>query len=186
MDIGTISIRYAKALLLYAHDEGVEDTIYQEIKTLSRSFAKFPQLRESFDNPILTAKDKLDLIVAAAVGDGKPSAAFVRFIELVIKQHREFFLQFMCLTYIAFYYHVKHIAVGTLITAVPVDDETKRRIKETAAAAVHAEMKLQTVVDPSIEGGFVFDINDYRLDASIATQLKRVKQQFIDKNKRIV
>ena len=30
------------------------------------------------------------------------------------------------------------------------------------------------------------DINDYRLDASIATQLKKVKQQFIDKNRRIV
>ena len=41
-------------------------------------------------------------------------------------------------------------------------------------------------VDPSIEGGFIFDINDFRLDASIATQLKRVKQQFIDKNRRIV
>ena len=49
-----------------------------------------------------------------------------------------------------------------------------------------AQMELETVVDPSIEGGFVFDINDYRLDASIATQLKRVKQQFIDKNRRIV
>ena len=47
-------------------------------------------------------------------------------------------------------------------------------------------MELQTEVDPSIEGGFIFDINDFRLDASIATQLKKVKQQFIDKNRRIV
>lgn len=186
MDIGTISIRYAKALMIYASDEGVEDTVYREIKNLSRSFAQFPQLRESLDNPILTTKDKLDLITAAAVGDAEPSKEFVRFIRLIIKQHREFYLQFICLTYISFYYHVKHIAVGKLITAVPVDEETKRRIKETAAAAVHATMRLETVVDPSIEGGFVFDINDYRLDASIATQLKRVKQQFIDKNKRIV
>ena len=27
-------------------------------------------------------------------------------------------------------------------------------------------MELETVIDPSIEGGFIFDINDYRLDAS--------------------
>ena len=32
----------------------------------------------------------------------------------------------------------------------------------------------------------ITDVNDYRLDASITTQLKRVKQQFIDKNRRIV
>ncbi|MDR3119098.1 MAG: F0F1 ATP synthase subunit delta [Mediterranea sp.] len=186
MDIGTISTRYAKALMIYASERGAEDTVYREIETLSRSFSKFPQLRESLNNPVLKAKNKQDLIVAAAVGDAEPSKEFARFVELVIKQHREFFLQFMCLTYITFYYHMKHIAVGTLITAVPVDDDTKRRIKETAAATVHAGMKLQTWVDPSIEGGFIFDINDYRLDASIATQLKRVKQQFIDKNKRIV
>lgn len=186
MDIGTISMHYAKALIAYAQEEGVEDRLYQEIKTLSKSFAKFPQLRESLDNPILKAKDKSELIFVAAVGDAEPSAAFVRFIQLVVKRHRETFLQYMCLTYIHLYYQLKHIAVGTLITAVPVDEETKDRIKATAAAAVHAEMKLQTTVDPSIEGGFIFDINDYRMDASIATQLKRVKQQFIDKNKRIV
>lgn len=32
---------------------------------------------------------------------------------------------------------------------------------------------LQTEVDPSIEGGFIFDINDFRLDASIATQARK-------------
>lgn len=186
MDIGIISMRYAKALIAYAQEEGEEDVLYQEMKTLSRSFARFPRLRESLDNPILKEKDKMELVTIAAVGDAKPSATFIRFMSLVIKQHREIYLQFMCLTYIQLYYQLKHIAVGTLITAVPVDDDTKKRIKETASQAVHAEMKLQTLVDPSIEGGFVFDINDYRLDASIATQLKRVKQQFIDKNKRIV
>lgn len=186
MDIGTISTRYAKALLEYAQSEGAEDTVYQEIKMLSKSFAKFPKLRESLDNPILRPQDKQDLITAAAVGEAQPSDVFVRFIRLVIKRHREVYLQFICLTYIHFYYLLKHIAVGTLITAVPVDDETKIRIRDTASATVHAEMKLQTIVDPSIEGGFVFDINDFRLDASVATQLKRVKQQFIDKNKRIV
>ena len=186
MDIGTISMHYAKALIAYAQEEGVEDTLYQEIENLSESFAAFPQLRESLDNPLLKAEDKLKLISTAAVGDAEPSAVFVRFVQLVIKQHREVYLQFMCLNYIHLYHQLKHIAVATLTTAVPVGDETKQRIKDTASLAVHAEMKLQTVVDPSIEGGFIFDINDYRLDASIATQLKQVKQQFIDKNKRIV
>ena len=70
--------------------------------------------------------------------------------------------------------------------AVPVNKETEHRIRSTAAHILHSKMELETVVDPTIEGGFIFDINDYRLDASIATQLKRVKQQFIDKNRRIV
>ena len=89
--------------------------------------------------------------------------------------------------YLDLYRKKKHIGVGKLITAVPVDKAYRRSVSEqTAAHILHAYMELETVVDPSIEGGFVFDINDYRLDASIATQLKKVKQQFIDKNRRIV
>ncbi|MBP6223046.1 MAG: F0F1 ATP synthase subunit delta, partial [Phocaeicola sp.] len=33
---------------------------------------------------------------------------------------------------------------------------------------------------------FIFEIGTYRLDASVANQIKRVKQQFIAKNRRIV
>ena len=73
-----------------------------------------------------------------------------------------------------------------MITAVPINEEISKRIQQSASTMLHARIELQTVVEPSIKGGFVFDINDYRLDASIATQLRRVKEQFIDKNKRIV
>jgi F-type H+-transporting ATPase subunit delta len=37
-----------------------------------------------------------------------------------------------------------------------------------------------------LEGGFIFEIGTYRLDASVASQIRRVKQQFIEKNRRIV
>ena len=35
-------------------------------------------------------------------------------------------------------------------------------------------------------GGFIFDIDGYRMDASVASQLKSVRRQFIEKNRRIV
>ena len=124
MDIGIVSMRYAKALIEYAKGTGAED--------------------------------------------------------------REGHLQYIALTYLHLYRQQKHIGVGKLITAVPVSREVWERIRDSASTLLHARMELQTEVDPAIEGGFIFDINDFRLDASIATQIKRVKQQFIDKNRRIV
>ena len=186
MDIGTISMRYAKALLSYAEDKGTEEVLYKEILRLTKSYTKFPKLRETLDNPILPFDEKLKLISIAANGNNQSSDTFIRFINLVLKQRREFYLQFICLTYMHFYRIHKNIAIGTLITAVPVDRETQERIRTIAAAAVHAKMELNTIIDPAVEGGFIFDINDYRLDASIATQLKKVKRQYIEKNKRIV
>ena len=179
MDIGVVSMRYAKALIEYAKENRAEDTLYKEMKMLSRNLSAFPNLKEALSNPVLNIR-------AAATGDQGVSRTFSRFITLVLKNNREQFLQFICLSFLDLYRKLKHIGVGKLITAVPVDKETEERIRNSAGAILHAQMELETVVDPSIEGGFVFDINDYRLDASIATQLKRVKQQFIDKNRRIV
>lgn len=186
MDIGIISMRYAKALIEYAKEKGAEDVLYGELTRLAHNLAKYPKLKEVLNNPILVADEKLKLIKTAANGTKKSSQELVRFVKLVLKQRREMFLQFMCMSYLELYRQLKHIAVGTLVTAVPVDKEMEERIRQTAAAVVHAEMELETIVDPSIEGGFVFDINGYRVDASVMTRLKRVKQQFIEKNKRIV
>lgn len=186
MEVGILSMRYAKALIEYAQEQGTEDRLYQEFVTLSNSFREQPALRNALDNPIVSGEDKLLLVCTAADGEEKSSEEFIRFIRLVLKNKRESYLQFISLMYLDLYRDLKHIGMGRLTTAVPIDKVTKERIRSIASSILHAKIKLETVVDSSIEGGFIFDINDYRLDASIATQLKRVKQQFIDKNRRIV
>lgn len=186
MEVGIISMRYAKALIAYAEEHKAEDWLYKELVTLVHSFQTVKGFTAAIDNPVLDTNEKFRLICTAAVGNQKPSEEFDRFIRLVMKERRESYLQFMSLMYLDLYRKKKHIGVGKLISAVPVNKATEERIRSTAAHILHAHMELETVVDPSIEGGFIFDINDYRLDASILTQLKKVRQQFIDKNRRIV
>lgn len=186
MDIGIISMRYAKALMEYAKSTGAEELLYNEFRMLSRSLRKYPALRMALVNPVLTIREKFSLICTAAVGDAAPGREFTRFITLVLKNRRESFLLYISLSFLDLYRKSKHIGIAKLTTAVPVSKEVEERIRSSASSLLHAHMELQTEVDPAIEGGFIFDINDMRLDASVATQLKRVKQQFIDKNRRIV
>ena len=47
-------------------------------------------------------------------------------------------------------------------------------------------MVIEVEVDPSIIGGFIFDIDDYMLDASVIRQLDDIRVQFIERNRRIV
>ena len=186
MDVGILSMRYAKAMIEYAKEKGVEDVVYREFYTLANSFSSQPALRDALDNPIIPSKEKFTLICTAADGEKQPCDEFIRFIELVLRNKRESYLQFISLMYLDLYRKLKHIGVARLVTAVAVDKTTEERISSIASKVLHAKMEFKTVVDPSIEGGFIFDIDGFRLDASIATQLRRVKQQFIDKNRRIV
>lgn len=186
MDIGIVSMRYAKALMKYAKDTKTEDSMYAYMRMLECSFRTYTDLREALDNPILTIREKYSLISTAAAGDAPVSREFSRFITLVLKNGRENMLQYICLAFLYLYRNSKHIGVAKLITAVPITKEEEERIRNSASTLLYAHMELQTEVDPSVLGGFVFDINNFRLDASIATQLKKVKEQFIDKNRRIV
>ena len=152
-------MRYAKAMIEYAQEKGVEDRVYQEFLTLSHSFCAQPGLREALDNPVIAIKEKLALVCTAADGEGTSTREFIRFITLVLKNRREGYLQFIGLMYLDLYRKLKHIGVGKLITAVDVDKATSDRIRSAAAHILHAQMELETVVDPSIEGGIA--IIDY-------------------------
>ena len=50
MEVGILSMRYAKAMIEYAQEKGVEDRVYQEFQMLSYSFCAQPGLREALDH----------------------------------------------------------------------------------------------------------------------------------------
>ena len=137
MEVGILSMRYAKAIIEYAQERGLEDRLYQEFLTLSHSFCEQPGLREALDNPVIMTKEKLALVCTAADGDSKSTREFVRFITLVLRNRREGYLQFISLMYLDLYRKLKHIGVpAKLITAVPVNKETEDRIRSAAGACL--------------------------------------------------
>ena len=184
MDAGIISMRYAKALMSFARENKVEDQIYYEMQILSKNLAGLADLRSAVSNPVLGTSEKLSLICNAA--GVKVSEEFSKFIGLVLKERREKYLQSMSLMYIDLYRKLKNIAIGKLITAWPVSKETENRMKQMVVKRTRGTVEFETKIDPEIEGGFIFEVGTYRLDASVATQFKRIKRQFIEKNRRIV
>ena len=179
-------MRYAKALIQYAQKQKAEEVVYKEMTMLAQSMMGNQRLKEILISPILAREAKLKLILTAAVGNEEPSPELKRFVGLVIDSRREAYMHFMAVMYIDLYRKLKNIGTAKLTTAVPIDETTKKRVHSTSTQQLNSEMELETVVDPKIEGGFILDVNGYRLDASVAAQLKRVKKQFIDKNRRIV
>ncbi|WP_455674527.1 F0F1 ATP synthase subunit delta [Phocaeicola sp.] len=184
MYIGVVSMRYAKALLAYANDAKVEDAVYKEALQLRDSFALVPELRQAMENPVLASEVKLKLIMEAA--GGKVTGELKRFAQLVLKEKREKFLQFMVNSYIGLYRKQKNINTGRFTTAYPVAPEVLERMRKMVVDYTKGTAEFTTRVDPSLEGGFIFEISTYRLDASVASQMRRVKRQFIEKNRRIV
>lgn len=177
-------MRYAKALLEYANEKACAEQVYVEMIAVAESFEREKSLRRVLDNPVLSPQTKAQVIRSAA-GETR-SEVFDRFIELLLHNRRERYMQLISLMYLDLYRKLNHIRIGKLESAVSVTPETEQRMIDLIASATQGTVELKTAVKPELLGGFIFEMNGERLDASIATQLRNIKKQFIEKNKRIV
>jgi F-type H+-transporting ATPase subunit delta len=77
------------------------------------------------------------------------------------------------------------VKVGTVVTAseiVGLGDRLEELFHEKTGGQVYLEEK----VDPDIIGGFIFELDGVRLDASVEGHLARIRRQLVEKNNRIV
>ena len=184
MNTGAISMRYARALLMFANEAGVADQVYQEALTLRKSYRQVPELKTTMEKPVMTLENKRKVLLQAAGGRITPQMQ--KFFDLVLQEKREKYLVGINQAYIDLYRKQEKIRVGKLTTAVPIAPEEVERIRQIVVSHSGGTAEFVTKVDPKIEGGFIFEINTYRLNASVADQMRRIKQQFIEKNRRIV
>lgn len=175
MDVGVISVRYARALLKGSTDAKVEDTVYREMQALARSYIQVPDLRFTIDNPLLSKESKEQLF-AAAVG-GSPSALTQAFIRLVLKEDRESVMQFMANSYITLYRKQKNVIRGKLTTATAVAPATEQKMRRMVESKTNGTVEFETEVNPDIIGGFVLEYDTYRMDASVKTRLNDILTQ---------
>lgn len=174
MNLGMISARYAKALLSCAEEQKTERKIYDLMSAVADSFAQHAELTSVLRNPTLSVQQKKRLIEAAA--GAADSELFNRFVDLLLQNKREDLLQQIALVYCDLYLQDAKICVGRVTTATPLDKNADEQIRAFLQKYSGCEVELKNKIDPEVLGGFVLDVDDERLDASVANQLRRIKK----------
>ena len=172
MDIGVISVRYARALLKSATDAKIEADVYKEMQTLARTYGEVPQLRQTIDNPMLS-KDTKQQLLLTAVGE-KPCELTKAFISLVLKEDRENVMQFIANSYVTLYRQQKNVIRGRLITAAAVSPATEQKMRQMVESKTNGTVEFETEVNPDIIGGFILEYDTYRMDASVKSKLNSI------------
>ena len=174
MDIGVISVRYARALLKSATDAKIEADVYKEMQTMAKTYAEVPQLRQTIDNPMLS-KDTKQTLLLTAVGE-KPCELTKAFISLVLKEDRENVMQFIANSYVTLYRQQKNVIRGRLITAAAVSPATEQKMRQMVESKTNGTVEFETEVNPDIIGGFILEYDTYRMDASVKSKLNSILQ----------
>ena len=175
MDLGLISVRYARALLKAGTEAKLEDKVYAEMQTLSESYMKVPELRFTIDNPMLS-KEKKEKLLTVASGNN-PSDLTKAFIKLVLKGDREGMMQFIANSYITLYRKQKNLVRAKLLTATAVTPAIEQKLRKLVESKTSGAVEFETETNPDIIGGFILEYDTYRLDLSVKTRLNAILSQ---------
>ena len=184
MNAGLIASRYARAFLRYVQESGSGEKVYSQISRLVRVIEDLPQMRQYLDDSSDVSMERKLSLMAAAL-DSPVEVAISDFLKMVTANNREEYFHRMLLSFVEQYRAANNIKVGRVITAVPYDD-LGARLEELFHDKTGAEVHLSEEVNPDIMGGFVFEMDGYRLDASVENHLSRIRRQLVEKNNRIV
>ncbi len=169
--------RYAKALLDLSVEKGQLDEVYSDmlyLQDICRYSREFVVLLKS---PIIKADKKAKIL--DAITEGKLSVITNTFNRLLVSKYRESFLPEIVTAFIQQYKDLKEIQTVKLTTAVPVSEELKKGILDKIRSGSSMKnIELNSEVDEEIIGGFILEIGDQLVDASIAYDLNNVKKQF--------
>jgi len=177
MDAGIISTRYAKAIYRFAADRGDETRLYEEMKTLSKQFSAFPALKKVLENPILSSTEKIKLLTTAV---GKTASETCKnAFRVVVENGRASYMQHIALMYDLVYRKEKNIVLVKLTTVSQATEEEKKSMVELISNGKIERVDFAAETDADIIGGFILEIEDLRLDASVKNQLNTMKLELI-------
>lgn len=177
MNTGPVAHRYAKALLKFVQEAKTGEKVYSQVGMLVARMHGIQQLKDILQkHPELPLDRKLEILDSAL---GEPAShELKRFVKLVDANGRMEYLERMLYSFLEQYREANAIKVGRVVTACPVPglrDRLQSILSEMTAASVYIDEE----VDPTLIGGFVLNIDDLRMDASVEGQFRRLRQELI-------
>lgn len=181
MDNGLIPHRYAKALYKFALEHNNTEQVYEEMKAVIAAFKNNPQLQKVLANPFVSREDKAMLLKSAA-GD-KVENDYIGFVKLILDMNREDFALRMAYAYRDIYRKVNNISQVLVTTASTLPESDMNRLYDLVHKSFpDAKLETSSEVNPDLIGGFVIDVDDSRMDASISNEIEQLRLKLLSNN----
>jgi len=177
MDEGKIAIRYSKALLSLAKEKQVSELVTVDMKTIFHLFETIPGFSQVLESPVIKTKAKR--IFLEEVFSKTVNPITFNFLMLLLANNRETYLKDISRIFLDSYRHEAGFKEARLTSAVEIDTATVDQFRVFIRKHFNSEVDLTCVVDDKLIGGFVLQVEDQQLDASVATKLLKLKRELL-------
>jgi F-type H+-transporting ATPase subunit delta len=169
--------RYVKSLLGLAEEKKALEQVHNDMVM----FTKLTQSNREFylllRNPIVKHDKKRDIL--EAIFKGKVHPLTMAFLDIITRKNREPLLPAIAEEFHNAYNDYKGVGKASITTAIPLDATLRAEFEKLAVHYSPANsVELKEKVDPEMIGGFILNVGDRQVDASIKNKLKALKLKF--------
>jgi len=169
--------RYVKSLLGLAVEKNALDAVHSDMLLFSKVCDANRGFELMLRNPIIKHDSKLAIL--KRIFDGKVNALTLAIFNILTRKNREPLLPAIAREFHTAYNLYNGIGKAYLTTAVPIDGQLRTEFENIVRKLSDKEkIELTETVDKEMIGGFVLNVGDRQIDASIKNKLKALKVEF--------
>ncbi len=177
MDEGKIAVRYSKALLGLARERGVTESVKIDMDTIYHLFETFPRFSQVLESPVIKLKEKVAFF--EEVFKKNVNSTTYSFLLLLLTNHREAYLRNISRIFLESCRQEAGYKEARLRSAIAIDTATVEQFKVFIRKHFNTEVDLTCSVDENLIGGFVLQVEDQQIDASVSAKLTKLKRELL-------
>jgi F-type H+-transporting ATPase subunit delta len=172
-----VASRYVKSLMSLAIEQKAVDAVHSDMQvfsTLCRDSRAFTLMLRS---PIIKHDKKKQILETLFAG--KVHALTMAIFDIITRKNREPLLPAIATEFHTAYNDYKGIGEASITTAIPMDSKLRTEIEQMVKKlSDKKQVEIKEKVDADMIGGFVLNVGDRQIDASIKNKLKALKVKF--------
>lgn len=166
--------RYAKALLELSQEQNKMDVVESNMLDIVKASNDTHDFQVFLNSPIIKADKKVSVMNQLFSNFDSLSMSF---LELITKNGREGLIAEIANSFLVQLKELRGIVPVSITSATPLDSKTKEEILSKLKATINGQLEVEEIIDNALIGGFVIRMGDKQIDSSVASQLKRMKQE---------
>jgi F-type H+-transporting ATPase subunit delta len=166
--------RYAKALLELSQEQNKMDVVESNMLDIVKASNETHDFQVFLNSPIIKADKKVSVMNQLFSNFDSLSMSF---LELITKNGREGLIAEIANSFLVQLKELRGIVPVSITSATPLDSKTKEVILSKLKATINGQLEVEEIIDNALIGGFVIRMGDKQIDSSVASQLKRMKQE---------
>ena len=171
--LNSVTTPYAEALLQVVSENDQTEEMVKEVKELLSLINDSPDLEKTLSSPVLETDTKKKIIIE--IFSEKINSSLLNFLKLLADRQRIGIVTSILDRFLEIYRENSNIALATVTSAVELTDDQKSLItKKIINIAGTEKLELVTKIDPSLIGGFVASVGSKVIDASLASQIRKL------------